>query len=85
MCIICNMPDFDKSGDEFLVAFDDARQRMREATEAMLRCSKVANTLEARERYDATHKRMKRLMADWNRLEQEREAGHVPVNRLAHD
>jgi len=80
MCIICNMPDFkDGVADDFLSKFSVASQAMTAAATAMLECAKIANTPEARSRYDATHKKMVQMVRDWNRLEQEREAGDGQV------
>jgi hypothetical protein len=70
MCIICNCGDI---GDEFLCEFGRARASMKSAANWMLKCSQVAKTPEQRKSYDATYKRMVRLMSDWNRLEQQRE------------
>jgi hypothetical protein len=66
MCILCNC-GFDGPADEFLGAFEASRRIMKRATEEMGRCARIDR------RYDKTHKRMVRLMRDWNRIEQERE------------
>ncbi len=74
MCIICNMPDFKhEPADRFLSTFEMSRRSMKAAAEAMLECSKVANTPEARKRYDATYKKMVRQIREWNKLEEKRE------------
>lgn len=39
----------------------------------MLKCSQTAPDPAVRKRYDATYKRMVRLMRDWNALEESRE------------
>jgi hypothetical protein len=77
MCIICNMPDFkDDIASTFLEAFERSCREMKAAAAAMLECSKVANTPEAKARYDATHKEMVRQIREWNKLEEKRE--HEP-------
>ncbi len=79
MCIICNMPDFKADvAVDFLDKFAAASRALKAASDALLACSKIANTPEASERYDATHKQMVRLTREWNRLEEARENGHVP-------
>lgn len=84
MCIICNCGD---TGDEFLSEFARAQASMKSATARMLECSKVAATPLQRKGYDAAHKKMVRLSAEWNQIEQEREHARTsPPNhdRLAH-
>ena len=76
MCIICNMgSDFDKihKADEFLLAFEQSRQTMKRAADAMLVCSKIAITADDRKRYDSVHKKMVRKIRAWNKLEEKRE------------
>jgi hypothetical protein len=77
MCIICNCGD---DGDEFLSAFEQARAGMKAAKAAMLKCAESAvhpatsaPYHEARARYDAMHKKIARLLREWNSIEQERE------------
>ena len=74
MCIICRLgakDDFDgpKKATAFLDAFERAKGAMQAATDAMAECAKMDP------HYDRTHKRMVSLQRDWNRIEQEREAG----------
>lgn len=77
MCIICNFttPDeqFGGCGDRFLSAFSASRANMKRAADEMLICSKTAPTPEARKLYGRAHKKMVRIIRDWNRIEQERE------------
>lgn len=77
MCIICNCGDNHKEADIFLGSFERARNAMRRAVDAMKVVSTVATTKDDRKRYDRTHKKMVRILRDWNRIEQEREA-HIP-------
>ena len=65
MCIVCNC---DEAGDDFLIKFERARSAMKEATEAMRRCSEIHRD------YDRTHKLMVKLTREWNRVEQQRES-----------
>jgi hypothetical protein len=74
MCIICNAKTSDFAV-EFLSQFDRSRSAMQSAATAMLECSRNAATPDSKKRYDMTHKAMMRLIRDWNRLEQVREAG----------
>ena len=76
MCIICNCPHFSEAPDEFLRAFEDARQAMKRAEAAMLKVSAEAIRPEDSRRYDAIHKQMVHLRREWNKLEQKRE--HEP-------
>lgn len=79
MCIICECAD---AGESFLDAYDTTRRYLKRATQLMLDCSKVAVTPEARKAYDATHKRMRRLMRDLNRIEHTRELHHMKIESL---
>jgi uncharacterized coiled-coil DUF342 family protein len=72
MCIICNCGD---DGDEFLTAHSRTSGAMQEAKDAMLKCSQTATDPAVRKRYDAMHKKITRMLRDWNRIEQERESG----------
>lgn len=82
MCIICNISgaapdeagfiDGCEKANRFLSAFSEASAAMRRATDAMLACSRIDR------QYDATHKKMVNACRDWNRLEEQREAGHEP-------
>ena len=78
MCIVCNVPDTDLAYG-YLDANETARRAMREAADKMLACSRAAATPESRRAYDMAHKSMRRLIRDWNRLEQLRELG--PIHR----
>lgn len=80
MCIICNLfvhPGDEAPAEEFLAAFEQSRQQMRRAADAMLVCSKKAVDADVRKRYDAVHKEMTRQLREWNKLEQKRE--HDPA------
>lgn len=77
MCIVCNCGD---TGGEFLCEFARAQAAMKSAAQKMLECSKVATTPEQRWRYDATYKRMVKLIRQWNGLEQFRESAKPPSN-----
>jgi len=77
MCIICNCTKGGSAEEEvanmmkacdFLDSFEVARSSMRRAAGLIHTLSKIDR------RYDRTHKRMIRLIRDWNRIEQEREA-----------
>ena len=72
MCIICECGTSDAS-EEYLMSHEKTKLEMRKAAKAMLECSKVAITKEGRKSYDNTHKKMVKLIRDWNRIEQERE------------
>ena len=82
MCIICAMEvtadlkDIN-TAEDFLSAFLRARVNMQESARLMKLCSKVAIRPETRKQYDKTHKKMVRLIREWNKLEQFREA-HQP-------
>ena len=77
MCIICNCDDH---GDAFLVAFERTRASMLEAKTAMLKCAEASSEPDARARYDAAHKKIARLLRDWNSIEHERERGAGEVH-----
>lgn len=74
---------YDHVGDDdicepgrFLEHFQQARAEMEEAAKSMLTLSKSATAVKdpvAAQRYDATHKRMVRLIREWNSLEHFRE------------
>lgn len=70
MCIICNMGDDFASVENastFLTKFSQAAATMKQAAEALHKCVSVDR------KYDATHKSMVRLIAEWNGLEHSRE------------
>lgn len=71
MCIICNCGD---AGEDFLNAFASASHEMVKAKNAMLKCKLATVDPEAARQYDKVAKAMARLIRDWRRLEQEREA-----------
>ncbi len=75
MCIICEMDDMVsiETAGKFLTAFDKSRGEMRQSAELMLECAKSAVADDTRKRYDRTHKRMVKLMREWNQLEEFRE------------
>lgn len=77
MCIICNMSKMEdvQVASDFLSAFSNASAAMQRSADLMLECSKRVGDAADRARYDAVHKKMVRQIADWNRLEHEREAG----------
>jgi len=77
MCIICAMGnDMAKVdvADALLHEFEGARQAMKAATARMLECSRVAPGEQSRRAYDRAHKRMVRLLRQWNAIEHMREA-----------
>lgn len=78
MCIICNSA----TGDLFLGEFAVARAAIERAKDAMLECSKNAvgeyagvTDTEMRAKYDKIHKKITRLLREWNNIEHEREHG----------
>lgn len=74
MCIVCECDGpHDYPGGDFLTAFETSQAKMRDAVEGMARCRDAAATPAGRKRYDRAHKKMTRLLRDWNRTEQERE------------
>ena len=70
MCIICNCPE---NGDIFLNSFAGAQIDMKKAAKAMLACSNEAKLIDQRKKYDVTHKKIVRLIREWNSLEMDRE------------
>lgn len=71
MCIICNC-DGDV-GFDFLVAFYESQSSMKKAAAAMKAASRAAKLPEDRKRYDQVHKRMVKLLREWNSIEHMRE------------
>lgn len=71
MCIICNMPAPEGvfEAEKFLHHFELAGNNMKLAADNL----KLCYDLTKRKSYDRTHKKMVKLMRDWNRLEHERE------------
>jgi len=76
MCIICNS----ETGDTFLNEFSIASAAIERAKNAMLECSKNAvgefagvSDAEMRARYDKIHKKIARMLREWNSIEHERE------------
>jgi len=72
MCIMCNV-GFDL-GDRFMDEFASARVHMNRAAAAMLECKAAAKSIAVSKQYDRTHKAMVKLIRDWNRLQEMREA-----------
>jgi hypothetical protein len=70
MRIICNCGD---DGEAFYMGHYRASVAIGKAKDAMLKCSQTAKDEAARRRYDAMHKKIARMLRDWNRIEQERE------------
>ncbi len=71
MCMICNMPDR-KSADDasaFLAEFIKASASMDRAAKLMKKCHSHSK----HKPYDTVHKKMVKLIKDWNRLEHQRE------------
>lgn len=82
MCIICNLEDPSAGLDEadrFLKRFAEASKAMKAAAAELDAVTKLVREPH-RSRYKQTHHKMVRLMREWNRLEQEREAGHDVVD-----
>jgi len=76
MCIICNMQRDDlgfDAAEDFLSSHYRAGKTMREASDAMLKCSKLAINKEDKKRYAMIHKKMVKMRRAWNALEQLRE------------
>ncbi len=73
MCIICRCGD---DGNRALDAFALSRTAMQRAAVAMKICSATDPG------YDATHKKMVKLMREWNRLEESRESGHSVAGQV---
>jgi 20S proteasome alpha/beta subunit len=84
MCIICNLPVESYTATNFLTAFEKSRTAMKEACDLMLKCSKEAIDPDDRKAYDAQHKRMVRLMREWNRTEELREVRDNQVSPTKH-
>lgn len=78
-CIVCNCDDV---GLEFLDKFSEVQKKMKEASVSMLQCSKVAKDIGTRRRYDKVHKKMVKILKDWNKIEHERERCTDAENRL---
>lgn len=72
MCLICNVTNTE-DGVQFLDHFAAASRSMRAATYSMYACATTAKTAEARHRYGVIHRRMVRLVREWNRLDHDRE------------
>ena len=70
-CIVCNC---DNMGLDFLSEFSKAQNNMRLASRLMFACSKVAEDEETKKRYDKAHKKMVKIIKEWNKIEHEREA-----------
>jgi hypothetical protein len=57
---------------EFLAEYAAAQKHMRAAAAALLECSKHASDPAYAALLDAQHKRMGRLITDWNQIEHDR-------------
>lgn len=80
MCIVCNtdpVSNYSTVGDEFLSLYSHSQYSMKVTTEKMLECSKVAKGQHAK-RYDSMHKKMVKILREWNNIEHLREGviGH---------
>lgn len=73
MCIICNTDDQLNLASNFLDDFSHASKLMKSAADRLKGCAAFARTAEKRKAYDASHKKMVRLIREWNRIEHERE------------
>ena len=65
MCIVCRVGV--ELADEFRGAFYRARKEMERARDAMAKAAEVDPD------YDRTHKRIVKLLREWNRIEHTRE------------
>lgn len=72
MCIICNIND-ELTASRFLDSFEAARAAMRKSAADMMAVRDSAPNKETRKRYDRTHKRMVKIIREWNGVEHERE------------
>lgn len=70
MCIVCKCGD---AGEEFLFEFAKAQSSMKSAGTAMLRCAESAKEVNAKRQYSMIHKKMVRILREWNAIEHERE------------
>lgn len=75
MCIICNAGEDALEAHVYLHEHDMARRAMKKAAAAMLAVSKSAPDAADRKRYDRTHKKLVRILRDWNSIEHGRERG----------
>jgi hypothetical protein len=67
-------------GSDFLYSFGQASQVMGKAADYMFKMSRLPYlSKEERAAYDAAHKKMVRLIREWNKIEHEREAKRQPV------
>lgn len=73
MCIICNL-GIDKSdlADNFLTNYARSRYAMEEAAKSLLICSQNVDGI-YHKNYDREYKHMKRLIREWNKIEELRE------------
>lgn len=80
MCIICNMTTHKGSSDasDFVDQFSEASAKMKRATATMLAVSQQTAP-EYRKQYDRAHKKMVRLLREWNSIEHEREVAAKPA------
>lgn len=75
MCIFCNAGDI---GHKAYGLHLRARVTMKQASDAFLEASKSCENSEQAKRYKSIAYKMKRMIKDWNRLEEERELPTEP-------
>jgi hypothetical protein len=73
MCIVCNCGD---DGNMFLIHFRNAQETIRIASASMKLCALRNNDKKIKRRYDRAHKKMVKLMREWNKIEHMRELGN---------
>jgi phage terminase large subunit-like protein len=76
MCIICNVHtehNAQSQVDHFLRSFSNAGTAMQSAAKAMHDILPEVIKPEDRQRYDGIHKKMVKIIKEWNNLEHERE------------
>jgi hypothetical protein len=83
MCIICNTPPYNTEADSFLTHYSRSRSAMKASALLLKQCSAIALTPEVRKQYDKTHKKMVRLIREWNKLEQMRERATTGCGQVA--
>jgi hypothetical protein len=67
MCIVCECGEV---GLDFLSKFEKSRYEMKEAKAAMLKCVESTADKEVKKCYSVIHKKMVKLLKEWNRLEE---------------
>jgi hypothetical protein len=74
MCIICNVDEnTTHEAIGFLHHYGRAQAEMKRAADSLLSVSKTVSDQEIARQYDRTHKRMVRILREWNSLEHSRE------------